>query len=179
VEPTGSIRIRRISPTDGLTLRDLRLRSIADAPEAFGQPLKEARARPEFEWHRSARRSAHGDGRTWLIAESDEGSVGLVQGRKRRPSTLLLFSMWVDPSVRRLGVGRQLVEALEAWALGWDATETILWVFGGNTAAIDFYRNLGFGDIHLGQDAESGARFSALAMRRDIHSPASQAAPSR
>jgi GNAT superfamily N-acetyltransferase len=169
MEPTV-VRVRRIAPDDGLALRDLRLRSIADAPNAFGQPLEEARGRPEKEWHRSARQSSHGDSRAWLIAETDSGSVGLVQGRKRRPSTLLLFSMWVDPSVRRLGVGRTLIESLESWGRGWHATETILWVHAANAAAIQFYRDLGFKVVQGGQDAEAGARFGALAMRRDIRS---------
>jgi GNAT superfamily N-acetyltransferase len=167
------VRIRRIRPDDGPLLRDLRLRSIADAPDAFGQSLDEARARPAREWDRNARQSSRGDGRTWLIAETDEGTVGLVQGRKRRPRTLLLFSMWVDPSVRRVGVGRLLIERLEAWALGWHAESTILWVFAGNSAAIDFYLDLGFGIIRDGRDAESGARFGALAMRREIRTPSS------
>lgn len=163
------IRIRRIKPEDGLVLRDLRLRSIADAPDAFGQPLAEAHGRPESEWHRSARQASHGDNRTWLIAESDVGPIGLVQGRKRRPSTLLLFSMWVDPALRRLGVGRMMIGSLEAWATAWNANETILWVLGANSSALDFYRDLGFDAIRSGQDAESGARFAAIAMRRDIN----------
>lgn len=171
MEPSSGIRIRRIGPADGLVLRDLRLRSIADSPDAFGQPLDEARARPEPEWQRSARQAARGDNRTWLIAETPAGPVGLVQGRKRRPSTLLLFSMWVDPSARRLGVGRMLIDSLEAWAQHWTATETILWVLGGNASAIDFYRDLGFEPLRSGQDAESGARFGALAMYRVIYSP--------
>lgn len=165
--PPG-IRIRRIGPNEGLVLRDLRLRSIADAPDAFGQPLDEARVRPDVEWHRSARQSSHGDNRTWLIAHGPDSSLGLVQGRKRRPATLLLFSMWVDPSARRLGVGRMLIEALEDWGRQWDASETILWVFGGNARAIGFYRDLGFDDIRGGQDAESGSRFGALALSRQI-----------
>ena len=172
MEATPAVRIRRIAPEDGLTLRDLRLRSIADAPNAFGQPIEEARGRPEKEWHRSARQSSKGDHRTWLLAEQDGRSVGLVQGRKRRPSTLLLFSMWVDPSVRRLGVGRALIESLETWGRGWDATETILWVYGANADAISFYRDLGFDIIRAGQDADAGASFGAFAMRRRIHSPA-------
>ena len=172
MEASPIVRIRRIAPDDGLMLRELRLRSIADAPNAFGQPIEEARGRPESEWHRSARQSSHGDNRTWLLAEHAGRTVGLVQGRKRRPSTLLLFSMWVDPSVRRLGVGRALIEALEAWGSGWDATETILWVYGANDEAIRFYRDLDFEVIRGGQDAEAGARFGALAMRRDIGSPA-------
>lgn len=167
---SSDVRIRRICPDDGLVLRDLRLRAIADAPNAFGQPLEEARGRPESEWHRSARQSSQGASRTWLIAEVDAATVGLVQGRKRRPGTMLLFSMWVDPEVRRLGVGRLLIERLEDWGRSWGGRETILWVLGANTSAIEFYRDLGFEAVREGQDAESGARFGALAMRRDIPS---------
>jgi GNAT superfamily N-acetyltransferase len=174
MESGPAITVRRITPRDGAILRELRLRSIADAPDAFGQPIEEARSRPQSEWQRSAQRSAHGDNRTWLIAEDGEQAIGLVQGRRRRPRTLLLFSMWVDPTARRSGVGRMLIEALEAWALGWDAGETILWVFGGNASALKFYRDLGFEVIRVGQDAESGARFAALAMRRDIRLPSSR-----
>lgn len=161
-------RIRRIGPGDATILRDLRLRSIRDAPDAFGQPLAEARARPESEWQRSARQSSHGDSRTWLIADGPHGPVGLVQGRKRRPSTLLVFSMWVDPSARRSGVGRGLIDAVEHWATGWRASETVLWVMRQNERAIAFYRELGFEPIDAGRDAAAGARFGAIAMRRTI-----------
>lgn len=169
VTASNDIRIRRIQASEGLILRELRLRSLADAPEAFGQPVIEARARPDADWQRSARQSAHGDTHTWLFAERHGTVVGLVQGRKRHPDTLLLFSMWVDPGCRRLGVGRALIEALEGWALTrWSAQDTLLWVYEGNTAAIEFYRDLGFRTLRTGDDAESGARFGALAMQRGI-----------
>jgi ribosomal protein S18 acetylase RimI-like enzyme len=61
-----------------------------------------------------------------------------------------------------------LIEALERWAQRWGASETILWVYGGNASALTFYRELGFEVIRGGQDAESGARFGALAMHRAI-----------
>jgi GNAT superfamily N-acetyltransferase len=171
VEPHSGIRIRRIGLTDGPTLRDLRLRSLADSPDAFGQPLTEARARPAIEWWRSARQASHGENRIWLIAEEAGLTVGIVQGRRRRPATLMLFSMWVDPAVRRLGVGRMLIGTLEAWAARWGATETLLWVMGDNRPAIEFYLDLGFETVERGQDADSGARYGAIAMRRDIRAP--------
>lgn len=168
MEPRASIFIRRIAPNEGPVLRDLRLRSIAESPEAFGQSLDEARTRPEIEWWRSARQASHGENRTWLIAEEAGRTIGLVQGRKRRPATLMLFSMWVDPTARRLGVGRMLIESLEAWAADWRAGETLLWVMIDNLAAIEFYRELGFESLSRGQDADAGARFGAVAMRRAI-----------
>ena len=169
--PRSDIRIGRIEPEQGLLLRDLRLRSLADSPTAFGQPLDEARERPEEEWHRSARQSSCGDGRIWLLAHRGDDAVGLVQGRRRRPATLLLFSMWVEPSARGIGLGRGLVESLERWGTTWGAAETVLWVYGANETAIGFYRRLGFEVMRSGEDAESGARFGALVMRRTFAAP--------
>ena len=165
--------IRRIAAGDGLLLRDLRSRSLEDSPEAFGQTLEEALARPARDWHRSSLQSSHGDHRTWLLAESAREVVGLVQGRRRSSATLLLFSMWVEPGSRRLGVGRALIAALETWAQGWRATETVLWVFRHNSAAVRFYRELGFEVLEAGADAEAGARYEAAAMRRGIPRPRS------
>jgi len=167
-ETTADIRIERIHADQGLLLRRLRLDSLAQSPEAFGQPLAEARARPEVEWHRSARQSSHGDNRTWLFAQRGQETLGLVQGRKRRPSTLMLFSMWIEAGARRQGLGSLLIADLEQWGLGWGAKRTLLWVYRWNQNALRFYRDLGFEVMLDGDDAVSGARFEALAMQREI-----------
>jgi hypothetical protein len=39
METGGTVKIRRIRADEGMVLRELRLRSLANAPEAFGQPL--------------------------------------------------------------------------------------------------------------------------------------------
>jgi GNAT superfamily N-acetyltransferase len=168
-QPGG--RIRRIGSGDALLLRDLRIRSVADSPDAFGQTVEVVQRRPSVEWERQARRSSRGDRRTWLIAEHADSAVGLVQGRKRRPGTLLLFSMWVAPETRQRGYGRALIDAAEAWARGWDATQTILWVYTRNEQARTFYARLGFEVLRDGEEAEAGARYGALAMRRSTLPP--------
>jgi GNAT superfamily N-acetyltransferase len=162
------IVIRRIDAGEGLLLRDLRLRSLADSPAAFGQSLEDVLARPELDWHRSALRASHGHSRTWLIAEHDGAPIGLVQGRRRPPASLLLFSMWVDPASRRLGVGERLIDELEAWARHWNANETILWVLRRNESGLGFYRRLAFAIVDSGPDAEAGARYEAITLRRAI-----------
>jgi GNAT superfamily N-acetyltransferase len=75
--------------------------------------------------------------------------------------------MWVDPGSRRLGIGARLIGELERWALGWQASETVLWVLANNPDGLAFYRRLGFEVLDAGQDAEAGARYGAVAMRRD------------
>ncbi|CAN5850964.1 hypothetical protein BH23CHL8_BH23CHL8_10440 [soil metagenome] len=120
------------------------------------------------EWQMEARRSAAGDSHAWFVARVEGADVGTIQGRRRRPDTLLVFSMWVDPGQRGSGVGRRLVETIESWGLGWGATNTLLWVYENNVEAVRFYERLGFGVERTGGDAEAGASYAALAMRRNI-----------
>lgn len=161
------ITVRRIGPTEDEVLRDLRLRSLRDAPEAFGQNATEAAARDDQDWQQQVRQASFGDRRAWFIAEDEaQRRIGLVQGRRRLPSDLLIFSMWVDPEERRAGVGRQLIEAVEEWSRSWGATRSVLWVFGTNEGALRFYRRLGFEVEPDSADAASGRTYGALAMSR-------------
>lgn len=169
------LRIRRVTPDDGPVLRDLRLRSLADSPEAFGQPLEEAMAQPDAEWTAQARVASIGDRRAWFIAEQDAPyperpprTLGVVLGRRRPPDQLLIFSMWVDPTARRSGVGAELIATAERWAAGWGARRSVLWVFAGNEPAIRFYLRLGFRTEIEGDDARTGASYGAMAMSRPI-----------
>lgn len=165
-------RVRRIRPDDGPVLRDLRLRSLADAPEAFGQPREEAAAQSAAEWAAAARVAAQGDRRAWFIVEAleDPGrpahTLGLVLGRRRPPGTLMIFSMWVDPAVRRAHLGTRLIAAAEDWAATWGGYASVLWVFAGNEPAIRFYQRIGFRVEPDGEDAHTGAAYGALAMSR-------------
>ena len=113
--------VRRIRASDWQLLRELRLRSLREAPEAFGQSHENALRMPDSDWQATARASIHGDSRTWLIAEAGGEAVGVVQARRRAPDDCLVFSMWVAPAARQGGVGRQLIDAVAEWATGWGA----------------------------------------------------------
>ena len=161
--------VRRIRADEWSLLRELRLRSLLDAPEAFGQRYEKAAAEPDAEWRSAARASAAGDRRAWFVARDDDPAsteVGLVQARRRPPDDCLVFSMWVAPSARRSGVGKALIDAVSEWARGWGGQRIVLWVFGANDSALRFYERLGFKVLPEGPDAESGQGFGALAMER-------------
>jgi len=160
--------VRRIKPAEWPVLRDLRLQSLADAPEAFGQTHEHAAAIPDAEWQQIARASASGNTRVWLIASVDGEDRGLVQARRRAPDDCLVFSMWVAPAARRTGVGAILIDSLAVWAAGWRARRLVLWVFGANEGAQRFYERIGFSLIPDGPDAESGQSYGAFAMERAV-----------
>ncbi len=164
-----TVSIRRITPAEWSALRDVRLRSLADSPDAFGQSYDAAAAMPDEEWQSIARASSRGDRRTWFLARNELAeTVGVVQARRRPPSDCLLFSMWVAPAVRREGVGAALVDNVSEWGRSWGGERVILWVIGTNESAYRFYERLGFHVVSEGPDAESGHAYGALAMERPI-----------
>ncbi|HWH23278.1 MAG TPA: GNAT family N-acetyltransferase [Candidatus Limnocylindria bacterium] len=166
------VHISRIAGDEWALLRELRLRSLADSPDAFGSRLEEAQAFSHADWQAAARASAAGERRAWFIAWHDPGDqrlpVGLVQARRRSPADALLFSMWVAPEARRSGVGRLLVDAVDAWGATWGAKRIVLWVLSANDGAHRFYERLGFRSRDDGPDAQSGAAYGALAMERPV-----------
>ena len=161
------VSIDRIKASEWQLLRDIRMRSLLDAPEAFGQRYDEALQQADSEWKSIARSSTAGNRRSWFIARDDAGQpIGVVQGRRRPPADCLLFSMWVDPHARRHGVGRALVDAVQDWAESWGGQRVVLWVIAGNESAMRFYDRIGFSVLTQGADADSGHSYGALAMER-------------
>jgi GNAT superfamily N-acetyltransferase len=162
-----AVTIKRISPDEWPVLRDIRLRSLADSPEAFGQRYEEAASTTDAEWASTADASAEGNRRIWFIARDDaDAAVGVVQARRRQPFDCLLFSMWVAPEARRLGVGASLVDAVQEWSKSWGAQRVVLWVLAGNERAMRFYDRIGFTVLSDGPDVESGRAYGAFAMER-------------
>jgi len=163
------MKVRRIADDEWAVLRELRLLSLSDAPEAFGQTHANAVAIADAEWQSNARSASRGDRRAWFIARADDGQdVGLVQARRRPPEDCLVFSMWVAPDARRSGCGRALIGAVREWSAGWGARRIVLWVFGANEGAQRFYERLGFHFVPSGADYDSGLSYGALAMELDL-----------
>lgn len=164
-----AISVQRITPTEWPLLRELRLSSLRDAPDAFGQRYEEAAVHGDDDWRANARASAAGTRRAWFIARSGLAEpVGIVQARRRPPLDCLLFSMWVAPEARRLGTGSALVDAVQHWSSAWGARRVVLWVLGTNEPALRFYERTRFGLLRDGPDAESGRAYGAFAMERIV-----------
>jgi ribosomal protein S18 acetylase RimI-like enzyme len=128
---------------DWEALRQLRLRALADAPDAFASTLEEEVAFPAEVWRR---RAEGGPASANFIAREGGVDVGLaaVFAEPDVPGRMHLVSMWVDPRYRRRGVARALVDQAVRWAAERRAREVILWVADQNTAARRLYERLGF-----------------------------------
>jgi ribosomal protein S18 acetylase RimI-like enzyme len=145
--------IRTVRSTDGMLLKAATLRSVEDAPHAFGGPetLAEEGSRPDAHWHQLAAECA-GEVAEWrgrciaYFATDGEAvcgkAISFLGGKTSR--TAYLSGVWVDPAFRRQGLGRRLVREACAWAASKGADALKLWVDDANPAGAAFYQSLGF-----------------------------------
>ncbi|MGE5596712.1 MAG: GNAT family N-acetyltransferase [Hyphomicrobiales bacterium] len=142
----SEIEVRRLRRADGLLLRDVRLRALADSPEAFLTTHAEAAARSEQSWHEWAERAAAGEQMVTLVAMRDQACVGMAGGfvHDDEPDVPELIQVWVAPEGRGTGAGAGLVAAVVGWANERGAEAVQLWVAEGNAHAIGLYRRMGF-----------------------------------
>ncbi|MGH0035732.1 MAG: N-acetyltransferase family protein [Myxococcota bacterium] len=162
--------IRPFDPHDWETLRDLRLRALADAPDAFARTLAEEQGLSDEDW---ARRLSEASSTAWqlsAVAEREGKPVGLAYGRLEAEgsSRAHLYSMWVAPEARRSGVGRAIVQAVASWARGAGARCLELRVTESNAAAVRLYASQGFRSTSERSPLREGSPLLVRTLRLDL-----------
>jgi predicted GNAT family acetyltransferase len=93
----------RLGPDDWRTFREIRLRSLADSPDAFGSTFEREAAFAEADWRQRV------SGPVFVVLDPgpvsvggifDDGGVGHVWG------------MWTDPAHRGRGHARRILDAV-------------------------------------------------------------------
>ena len=140
--PPGKCRIdiQRLAAHEAPRLRAIRLRALAESPNAFGSTCDEAAALPPDSW------AAQLQSMATFLAVVDGEDVGLVRGApdEARTDAAWLISMWVAPEVRGRGVGEALVDAVVEWARASGARRLLLDLGDHNRPAIALYARMGF-----------------------------------
>lgn len=140
--------IRPIRPDEWRDLRDIRLRALRDAPDAFGATFNEESADPDEAWKHQADRP---DG--LMVVAVDEGGrfVGMAFGGPAWGDIegAALYGMWVDPEARGQRVGEALIGVIASWAQASGYERLGLGVTIGNDVAVRLYERLGFEDTGL------------------------------
>ena len=173
MKPVGpSVEIRRIRADEGLRLRALRLRALAEAPTAFGSTLGREQAFPESVWHERASGSADGTDRTVFIVEEGDRWVGMATGVARHQEgpghSPMLIGMFVDSTQRGRGVGAALVQSVIEWALTLGAEHLYLWAVSANRPAIALYEKCGFRPSGETRPLEHTPSLREVLMRRSL-----------
>jgi GNAT superfamily N-acetyltransferase len=164
------VEIRRAQPDDWPRVRDLRLRALLDAPDAFGSTHAQEAGESEDEWRAWVTGWPETDDQASFVALDDGEWIGIALGVRwqRDPELVNLYAMWVDPSARRRGVGRALAEAVIAWARDLDVHRVVLRVNEGNPDALALYKGCGFIDTGEREPLRAGSQARAMAMERLI-----------
>jgi ribosomal protein S18 acetylase RimI-like enzyme len=130
------VRVRVLDPDDWDIWRDLRLRSLADTPDAFGSSLERELDFTEGDWRRRLESTA-------VVAFVDGTPAALGGSFQVRAGWVQVVAMWTDPAYRRRGLSRAVLDALVDAAAA-DGQRVVIGVARGNPAARIAYENYGF-----------------------------------
>ncbi len=82
--PTESPTVQLFAPHEWRTYRDLRLRALAESPDAFGSTVATERDRPDAEWIARLAAGADTGAHLPLLARLGFEPIGLAWGRRAR-----------------------------------------------------------------------------------------------
>lgn len=164
---TAHIQIRRLAPTDAVVYRDIRLEALRCNPEAYGSTFEAENAR-RLTWF-----SDRLTGSAVFGAFQDSELIGIAglfigEGEKEAHKGLL-WGMYVQPSSRRAGVGRRLVETIVDYAR--KRVELIqLAVVSDNEQARRLFASLGFLEYGIEKNAlkQKGRYYDEVLMAKDL-----------
>ena len=143
------ITIRRLRVGEAELFKQVRLRALEDAPEAFSSTWADAVRREAESWREQADGTALGSDRATFIAFSDDIPVGMaaLYSLADRPHEGELLQMWVCPEFRGTGLAPDLLEALFQWARENGFHRIRAGVREANPRALKFYTRQGFAPL--------------------------------
>ncbi|HEY7659349.1 MAG TPA: GNAT family N-acetyltransferase [Actinomycetota bacterium] len=162
------VEVRAVVAGEWERVRDLRLRALADAPDAFGSTLELERDHDESAWIAWVQ-GWEGARNRFLVAETAESWLGMAVGsREAGEVDAHLYGMWVEPAWRRRGVGRALVDGVVEWARADGVRALVLGVTEGNDGAADLYSACGFVDTGERHPLRDGSRLRMRVYRLEL-----------
>ena len=94
---------RRLGPDDWEDFRDIRLRSLADSPDAFGSTFEREETFTEEDWRRRL------TGPVYVVDDPRPVAIGGIFDNKGTPH---VWGMWTEPTHRGRGHARAILDAL-------------------------------------------------------------------
>jgi ribosomal protein S18 acetylase RimI-like enzyme len=145
---------RRLGPDDWAEFREIRLRSLADSPDAFGSTLAREQAFTEPDWRQRV------SGPVYVVEDPGPVAVG---GIFEHDGVVHVWGMWTDPAHRGRGHARRILDALLP-----PDVDAVLDVNLTNLAARTAYERYGFVGTGEVEPLRPGSdqRMERMALRR-------------
>lgn len=135
-------QVLRIHADDWEAWREIRLRSLADAPDAFGSTYEREQSFTEDDW----RDRLSSGPRVVVLVDGQPVALG---GGFPRDDGLMVFGMWTDPGHRRQGHAYRVLDEVVTWARerGLPVTLHVNTANPGARAAYERYGFIGTGHL--------------------------------
>lgn len=162
--------VRKIEPADWPIYKDLRLRALRDAPDAFGSTLAAELPRPDALWQDRLVAACASGHDLPLFALAGALPVGLLWAKLDRSDAKIvdLFQMWVDPAHRGRGLAGMLLTEAVAWARSTGAVTVRLGVSVADSAAYRLYIRHGFKPFGAPELLREGSSLLAQTMQLSL-----------
>jgi RimJ/RimL family protein N-acetyltransferase len=140
------ITIRRIQPGEADLFRQIRLKSLQEAPYAFSSTYDSAIRRSAESWREQAESTAQGSDRATFIAFTEGVPIGITALYRLESQAEVgeVLQVWVSPEFRGTGVARDLMDVVFKWAGENNFRRIIAGVTKVNARALKFYTKYGF-----------------------------------
>lgn len=140
------IYVSPLEPQQWMQHKTLRLRALQESPDAFGSTYEAECTQSDHDWEQRITTALAQPRNKAFIAYHQQQACGLVwcQLSMNDAAHAELFQMWVDPTLRGLGLGKQLMNAALQWLHTAGVQQIKLGVTQTNTAAIQLYQHYGF-----------------------------------
>lgn len=166
--------IRTLRSDEADLHRRIRLRALRDSPDSFGVTAGDAE-RSQMSFWDDQTRAVTEPGRNAMFltcdgAGDDEKIHGMIYALRDpdRPDGGRIGGMWVEPAMRRQGLGRNLLTAAVDWARALDMTQLGLWAPAHSEAAMEFYRHMGFRENGRRGGLRGGSPLEIVEMTRGV-----------
>lgn len=162
--------VRSFVASEWRAYRDVRLRALADSPDAFGSTYESEKADLDADWAARLARGTASESELPLLAEMGRTPAGLawVIVNDTDASIANLYQMWVAPEFRGRGLGRMLLDAAIDWARSRKLRALVLGVTRGNSPATRLYANAGFKPFGSPAPLRPGSALLLQTMRLDL-----------
>ncbi len=149
----SNVTAHELLPNDWQRLRDIRLASLVESPEAFGADYEVLSKFGEQQWREIFSRLSY------LVANLDGKDIAVMSIENLEGdfgATCWIGGCWTDPEHRGVGALRAMFNYLDHHAVSRDWSKQGLGVWIDNYSAIAAYEKLGF--IAMGEPQESSKK---------------------
>lgn len=144
------VSIKAVTSENWQSLKELRLKAVADSPEAFGDSIETVSSKSDEYWKDGIANS------NVFVTEENGVWIGMIVFKQDDDGVWAVKSLWVDPNYRNQGIGKLIMQKAINAAKSTGVKLIELGVNVESKPAINLYESLGFVIVRKIDDKKMG-----------------------